>query len=74
MHPYMTGIMAQAHMEDLHAEAARNRLIAQARAGRPEPVASWWSRVGHAIAGARRAVGPAPAAAPRVPQATCCPA
>jgi hypothetical protein len=73
MHPYLTGVMAQAHIEDLHREAARHRLAAAARAGRTGPVTAWRSTVTDAIAGLRRAMTPTPARA-CAPQSECCPA
>lgn len=73
MHPYLTGAMAQAHIEDLHRDAARHRLIAEARAGRTGPVTAWRSTVSDAIASLRRAIMPAPARACAAPP-VCCPA
>ena len=74
MHPYLTGAMTQVHMEDLHREAARHRLAAQAQAGRTKPATAWRATVADAVAAARRLMMPAPASARCVPDPVCCPA
>lgn len=69
MHPYLAGAMAQAHIEDLHAEAARFRLAAEARAAHPAPVHAWWSRQ---VSAFQRVL--AARVQTRAPQPVCCPA
>lgn len=76
MHPYLTGLMAEAHRDDLLREADQHRLVLQARAASPHrpltPVLQALAQLG---ARARLLARPAPAAVagcapPRV--AACC--
>ena len=67
MNPYVTGLMVQAHNDDLLADAARHRLLAEAVAGGP-PRAGLLTRLRET---ARRLTQPVPAPDPR---AACCPA
>lgn len=68
MHPYLTGVFAEAHIKDLHQDAARHRLAAEARAAQLGAVPVWR----HAAAAAlRRALTPIRV---RRAQPVCCPA
>ena len=67
MHPYVTGLMVRAHHDDLLADAARDRLLAEAVAAGP-PRAGLLTRMRET---ARRLTLPVPAPDPR---AACCPA
>jgi hypothetical protein len=76
MHPYLTGLMAEAHRDDLLREADQHRLVVQVRAARPRrtltPVLQAVAQLG---AKARLLARPAPAAvAGCAPQraAACC--
>jgi hypothetical protein len=63
MHPYLSGLMAEAHRVDLLREADQHRLVLQARAERPHrpltPVLQAMAQLG---AKSRLLAGPAPAA------------
>jgi hypothetical protein len=74
MHPYLTGLMAQAHQEDLRQDAERHRLVAQARAAHPRPgLTLWQTALGQVGEKVRLLAKPAPVAA-RGSQPVCCPA
>ncbi|KGN37639.1 hypothetical protein [Knoellia aerolata] len=68
MHPYVTGLMAQAHRDDLLADAARHRLLAEAAAAGGRPRAALLTRLRETVGRLTRPV-PAPE-----PSAACCPA
>ena len=70
MHPFLTADMARTHMDDLHRDAQRHRLAAQARPGGTHAtLARWRGAVASATARARQVVSPATS-----PQPVCCPA
>jgi hypothetical protein len=76
MHPYLSGLMAEAHREDLLREADQHRLVMQARAARPRHGLAQWqaalAQVGNKV---RLLAKPAPAASVAyAPQPVCCPA
>jgi hypothetical protein len=76
MHPYLSGLMAEAHREDLLREADQHRLVAQARAARPRHAMTEWQaalgRVGERV---RLLATPARATGVRcAPEPVCCPA
>ena len=76
MHPYLSGLMAEAHREDLLREADQHRLVMQARAARPRPgLAEWQAALAQAGEKVRLLAKRAPAAAVVcAPQPVCCPA
>ena len=63
MHPYLSGLMAEAHREDLLREAVQHRLVMQARSARSHRAPAQWQA---AVARVNEWVGllakPAPAA------------
>lgn len=76
MHPYLTGLMVEDHLEDLHREADQHRLVRQAREARPRRALPQWrgalTQVGERV---RLLTKPAPAAPVGcAPQPVCCPA
>ena len=74
MHPYLTGLMAEAHREDPLREADQHRLVMQARVRRPRRgLAQWEAAVAQVGARVRLAARPA-AVAGCAPQPACCPA
>lgn len=75
MHPYLSGLMAEAHREDLLREADQRRLVRHARAARPRhALAQWQAAVAQAGERVRLLARPAPAAAVGcAPQPVCCP-
>lgn len=75
MHPYLTGLMAEAHREDLLREAAQYRLVARALAARSTHTQTHWrTALAHLGAKARLLAKPAPAAVVGCsPQPVCCP-
>lgn len=76
MHPYLTGLMAEAHREDLRREADQHRLVAQARAARRRHgLVQWQAALAQAGEKVHLLAKPAPApAAGCAPQPVCCPA
>ena len=76
MHPYLSGLMAEAHREDLLREAHQHRLVMQAREARPRRrLAQWQAVVTQAGEKVRLLAKPAPAASlVCAPQPVCCPA
>ena len=76
MHPYLSGLMAEAHREDLLREAEQQRLVMQARAARPRHgLAQWQAAVAQVGEKIRLLAKPAPAAsAACASQPVCCPA
>jgi len=76
MHPYLSGLMADAHRQDLLREADQHRLVAQARSARPHrALAPWQAAVAQVGERVRLLAKPAPAAAVGcAPQPVCCPA
>lgn len=76
MHPYLSGLMGEAHREDLLREADQHRLVMQARGARPRHGLTLWqaavAQVGEKV---RLLAKPAPAATVAcAPQSVCCPA
>lgn len=76
MHPYLSGLMAEAHREDLLREANQHRLLMQARSARPRGgLTQWQAAVAQASEKVRLLAKPAPAASVAcAPQPACCPA
>ena len=76
MHPYLSGLMAEAHREDLLREADQHRLVTRARAARPRRgLAQWQAALAQAGEKVRLLAKSAPAAvAGCAPQPVCCPA
>ena len=76
MHPYLSGLMAEAHREDLLREADQHRLVTQASAARPRRgLAQWQAALAQAGEKVRLLATPRPAAAAGcLPQPVCCPA
>ena len=76
MHPYLSGLMAEAHREELLREAEQHRLVIQARTARPRRgLAQWREALAQAGERVRLLARPAPAAAVGcAPQPACCPA
>ena len=62
MHPFVSGLMADAHREDLCREAEQRRLVRQVRAARPARLAQWQAAVAQLGDRVRRLATPAPVA------------
>lgn len=76
MHPYLSGLTAEAHREDLLRDADQHRLITQARSARPRRGLTPWqavvSQLGQKV---RLLATPRHAAVSGcAPQPACCPA
>ncbi len=75
MHPYLSGLMAEARREDLLREADRHRLVTLARTGQPSALAQWRAAMAQVADRVRLLARPAPAAVVGcAPQPVCCPA
>lgn len=76
MHPYLSGLMAEAHRQDLLREAEQHRLVLQTRAARPRRgLAQWQAAVEQLGEKVRLLAKPAPVAVTGcAPQPSCCPA
>ena len=75
MHPYLSGLMAEAHREDLLRDADQHRLVLQARAARPRRMLTdWQTAVAQLNEKVRLLVKPAPAVVGCAPKPVCCPA
>jgi hypothetical protein len=76
MHPHLTGLMAEAHRQDLLREADQHRLAVQARAARPRrALLPWKDAVVDLGQKVRLFAKPSPVAAVGcAPQPSCCPA
>ena len=76
MHPFVSGLMADAHREELLRQADQHRLVVQARAVRPRRGSAPWQAAVSQVAEKLRVLAkPAPAAiAGCAPQPACCPA
>ena len=76
MHPYLSGLMAEAHREDLLREADQHRLVMQARAARPRSgLTQWQAAVAQVGEKVRLLTKPAPTVSVAcAPQPVCCPA
>ena len=79
MHPYLTGLVAETHRQDLLREADQHRLVRQARAvradrTRPDSTTSLTQLVARALRLARPTAEPAAAVGRAPQQPVCCPA
>ena len=76
MHPYLTGLMAETHREDLLREAEQHRLVMAARAARPRRSLPQWKGALAQVGGKVRLLArPAPIATVGcTTQQACCPA
>ncbi|SDP40673.1 hypothetical protein SAMN04489867_2347 [Pedococcus dokdonensis] len=75
MHPLVSGLMADAHREDLLREAEQHRLVRQARGVSKQRLTQWQASVTQIADKVRLLAKPAPAAvAGCAPQPVCCPA
>ena len=72
MDPYIAQALAQAHVDDLHREAARRRLARSARAGRPRHTSRGAGGLGTTLRTAASRLTTPVALARREPG--CCPA
>jgi len=73
MHPYLSGLMAEAHREDLLREAHQRRLVMHARATGTQ--VQWRTALAQLGAKVGLLAKPAPVAAVGcAPQPVCCPA
>ena len=74
MHPYLTGLMAEAHREDLLREADQHRLAMQGRAARPRRGLVLWQAALAQVGDRVRLLARPAAFGGCAPQPACCPA